>query len=417
MKRLPVGSVRWAEARREPTQPMSLFSATDPATPIARALVVTPAFTGLAADTRCLRSPNASLDEAVSLTRGIGVAVAHAEVMPLSEAPANSLFGRRGLERLGGMMEAFQADLLVVDAPLTPLQQRTVERACLVKVLDRCALILEALGTQADDQGARLQADLAAFQFQRGRLVRGWTHLPERGGLGFQPMGDGVPGEALLESHRRRLTERIALLKRELTDLRRARARGRAARKAAGIPTVALVGYAGSGVSALIHRLQERSHAGAGVQMAFSPVHAMDLVAGLPVLVDLPHSAVTAFAATLDAVRDADLILLAKDVRAPDGAVHARAVKAMLRQLGIDAKSDLRLLDVLTKADRLEGTARAALALGGFECHDGAVLVSAVSGMGMEDLVVRIGKRLDQRLGDQRQAAVPVLGRSGPPPD
>lgn len=394
---------------------MSLFSATDPATPVARALVVTPALAGSAADGGGLRQPGAGLDEAVRLTRGLGVAVAHAEVVPLSETPANSLFGRRVLERLGGMMEAFQADLLVVDAPLTPLQQRTVERACLVKVLDRCALILESLGAWGDDQETRLQADLAAFQFQRGRLVRGWTHLPGRGGdLGFQPAGGGMPGEALLESHRRRLTERIALMKRDLADLRRSRAGFRAARKAAGIPTVALAGYAGSGVSTLIRRLRERSPAGSTAQTARAPAWMMDVVAGLPVLVDLPHSAVTAFAATLDAVRDADVILRVRDVRAPDGAARAKAVEAMLRQLGIDGRSDVRLLDVLAQADRLGGAARAALALRGFERDDGAVLVSAISGMGLDDLVARIGERLDRRLGDRRRVAVPVLGRNGP---
>ncbi|SMH45168.1 HflX-like GTP-binding protein [Azospirillum agricola] len=386
---------------------MTLFSETDPTAPVARALVVTPILT---AD-RVAPAPAARLDEAVRLTRGIGAAVLHAETVSLEQPKANSLFGRPGLERLGGLVEAFHADLLVVDHPLTALQQRTLERGCLVKVLDRCGLILEALGeSQGADAEARMQADLAILRFQRGRLVRCWSRPEKRwDGLGFQTTSGGVPGDVLLESHRRLLTERIAGLKRGLDDLRQRNARIRERRKAAGIPSVALVGYAGAGVSTLLARLSGRPAPGAAVGLSLPSGLTVDLVTGVPVLADLPHGAVTAFAATFDAVREADLILHVRDATDPEQAARAMAVDALLRDLGIDPVNDPRLLEVFTKADRLAGTARAALALRMLDAKAGeSLLVSAATGMGMEELAGSIERRLDAR--------APVLDEKGPVP-
>ncbi|MBP2230562.1 GTP-binding protein HflX [Azospirillum agricola] len=391
---------------------MTLFSETDPTAPVARALVVTPI---LATDPPAPAAA-ARLDEAVRLTRGIGAAVLHAETVSLEQPKANSLFGRPGLERLGGLVEAFHADLLVIDHPLTALQQRTLERGCLVKVLDRCGLILEALGESQGAQGAdaeaRMQADLAILRFQRGRSVRCWSRPDKRwDGLGFQTASSGgIPGDALLESHRRLLTERIAGLKRGLADLRQRKARTRERRRAAGIPSVALVGYAGAGVSTLLARLSGRTSPGAAAVGASLPSgRAVDLVMGLPVLADLPHGAITAFAATLDAVREADLILHVRDAADPEQAARAMAVDTLLRDLGIDPVNDPRLLEVFTKADRLAGTARAALALRMLDGKAGESLpVSAATGMGMDDLASLIERRLDAR--------APVLDEKGPVP-
>ncbi|MGF7175022.1 GTPase HflX [Azospirillum doebereinerae] len=364
---------------------MTLFSATDPATPVARALVVTPVFHGVPDG---MADGDARLDEAVRLTRGIGVAVPHAETVALAGTKADSLFGRLGVERLGGLMEAFHADLLVVDHPLTPLQQRTLERGCLGKVVDRCTLILEALATEAADTETRMQADLAALQFQRGRSIRCWSHLADRReGLGFQTTLVGMPGDTLLESHRRRLTERIAGLKRALAELRRARTLQRADRKAAGIPTVALVGYAGAGVASLHARLSS------GMEARLPSGRMIDLAVGLPVLADLPHSVVTAFGVTQDAVREADLVLHVRDLSDPNDVAHTMAVEALLDQLGI-GPADPRRLEVRTKADRLEATARAAVALRMADREDTAVLVSAETGMGLDELAQRIDRHL-----------------------
>ncbi|CAO3431795.1 HflX-like GTP-binding protein [Azospirillum doebereinerae] len=386
---------------------MTLFSATDPATPVARALVVTPVFDGALDGVPGAAVPggDARLDEAVRLTRGIGVAVPHAETVALSGTKADSLFGRLGVERLGGLMEAFHADLLIVDHPLTPLQQRTLERGCLAKVVDRCTLILEALATQAADTETRMQADLAALQFQRGRSIRCWSHLADRReGLGFQTTLVGMPGDTLLESHRRRLTERIAGLKRALAELRRARTLQRAGRKAAGVPAIALVGYAGAGVASLCARLSN------GAEARLPSGRTIDLAIGLPVLTDLPHSAITAFGATLDAVREADLVLHVRDPSDPNEAAHATSVEALLDQLGI-GPADARRLEVWTKADRLETTAGAALALRLADREEGSVLVSARTGLGLDALA----QRIDRRLGSWRPAALPAPVRADGP--
>lgn len=366
---------------------MTPFPATAPATPIARALVVTPVLDGEVQS----RKPESRLDEAVRLTRAIGVEVLHAETIALTAATDNSLFGRQAMERLGGLMEAFHADLLVIDRALTSLQQRTLERSCLAKLIDRPTLILETLGARTTDPQTTMQAELAALQHQRSRKIRCWTRLDDgRGAYGFDPAPGAVPGDALLERHRRLLTERIATLKRELNDIRRAATHRRAERRAAGVATVALIGYAGSGVSTLRNRLGGRDG-----EARLPSGRDILLVEGLPVLADLPHGAVKAFGATLDAVRDADLILHVRNLADPEGAAGAAEVEGLLSGIGIDPSKDPRIVELLNKADRLAGTTQAALALR-IAAGDGerAILLSATSGLGIDDLLDLIDRRL-----------------------
>lgn len=356
------------------------------------------------------RSPEGRLEEAVRLAGLIGLEVTHAESVPVREACPRSLFGRKGMERLGGLVEAFHADVVIVDHALTPIQQRALERGCLAKVLDRTGLVLEAMRLHRPE--AAVPLDLASLIHQRTRMVRCWTALPQRRDFGFHvaPAG-GMPGETLMERDRRVITERIAALKRTMRADREERQRRITARRAAGIPTVAVVGYVGSGVSSLIGRLAgpPRSRAAVGEREAVLPSGRHILLMETPgLLCDLPHHAATAMRALLEDISSAALILHVRDAAHPEPGACAADLNAMLSQLGIDPQADARVIEVLTKSDLLAPTAQAALSLSLFDAAaERTVAVSALTGEGLDDLALL----LDRRLAAVREPAV-ALDRS-----
>src|SRR5207253_1476056 len=228
--------------------------------------------------------------------------------------------------------------LVVVDGPLSPVQQRNLERRWQAKVIDRTGLILEIFGERARTHEGRLQVELAALSYQRSRLVRSWTHLErQRGGFGFL----GGPGESQLEIDRRLIGERIARLRRELDDVKRTRGLHREARRRVPYPVVALVGYTNAGKSTLFNRLT-RSAVGAE-NMLFATLdptmRRLDLPSGKKAILsdtvgfisDLPTHLVAAFRATLEEVTEADLVLHVRGA-------HRRA--AFRRQdLGVDLRT------------------------------------------------------------------------------
>lgn len=187
------------------------------------------------------RSARASLDEAVALACAIDLDVVHAETFELTRPRPSTLLGKGTVERIGETLKSLHdCDLAVVNANLTPVQQRNLETAWDVKVIDRTGLILEIFGARARTKEGRLQVDLAALSYQLGRLVRSWTHLErQRGGAGFM----GGPGERQIELDRRMIRQRIARLKRELAEVKRTRSLQRRARQRVPYPVVALVGY------------------------------------------------------------------------------------------------------------------------------------------------------------------------------
>lgn len=365
------------------------------------------------------RSAEARLEEATALAQSIGLSVEWRAIFPLRGRRPSTLLGQGQVEQVRQELAVRGIGLSVVDAALTPVQQRTLEKAWGCKVIDRTGLILEIFGARARTREGALQVELAHLDYQRTRLVRSWTHLErQRGGFGFL----GGPGESQLEIDRRLIAERMAKIRRELEQVRRTRGLHRAARKRVPYPIVALVGYTNAGKSTLFNALT-----GAAVLARDQLFATLDptmrglaLPSGRRVILsdtvgfisDLPHQLVEAFRATLEEVAEADVILHVRDIAHPDTEAQAADVRNVLADMvragTLDPDWPSRVIEVLNKSDLLTEEERIALA----ERARGAVLVSALTGSGLDRLRSAIDQRLSAGLTVQRIALAPSDGGS-----
>jgi GTP-binding protein HflX len=351
------------------------------------------------------RSAEARLEEAEGLAEAIGIVIAGERAFRVRTVRPATLIGKGQVEEVAELARSHDAGLMIVDAALTPIQQKNLEDEAGTKVIDRTGLILEIFGERAATAEGQLQVELAHLEYQAGRLVRSWTHLErQRGGFGFL----GGPGETQIEADRRLIRERMARIRRELEQVKRTRSLHRGRRQRAPWPVIALVGYTNAGKSTLFNKLTGEEVFAEDLLFAtldptmrdirlpgFDKVILSDTVGFVS---DLPTELIAAFRATLEEVQSADLIVHVRDMAHPDHEAQRDDVEDVLTSLGLAEEDAPPRLEAWNKVDLLSDEERQRL-IEEAGRRDDVVPISALSGEGLDSLRERMAEKL--RSGEQ----------------